>query len=87
MKDWLESFRDRVVVRSQVSKRKLDAARLRRELDHKVLDLGYRLLKMVRDGRLTLPSEAAEVLTEVRELEAKLEAEQAEIAALRSETV
>lgn len=87
MANWLEALRDRVVIRSQVGKRKLDAVFTRRELDRKLADLGERLLALVRDGRVAVPPEMAGLVDEARELEGRLEAQQAEIAALKSEAV
>ncbi len=87
MSNWLEALRDRVVVRSQVGKRKLDAALTRRQLDRKLVDLGERFLHLVREGRLAVPKDVADLVSEAQELEEKLEAEQEDIAALESEPV
>lgn len=89
MSNWLEALRDLVIVRSQVSKRKLDVVFTRRQLDRKLADVGERLLGLVRQGRLVLPRDAdvAGLMTEARELEERLEAQHAEIAALESEPV
>ena len=89
MSNWLEALRDRVIVRSLVSKRKLDVVFTRRQLDRKLADVGERLLGLVRQGRLVLPRDAdvAGLMTEARELEERLEAQHAEIAALESEPV
>ncbi len=87
MANWLESLRDRVVIRSQVGKRKLDAVFTRRELDRKLADLGERLLALVREGRLVVPAELAGLVAEAQELEGRLEAQQEDIAALKSEAV
>jgi hypothetical protein len=85
--NWLEALRDRVVVRSQVGKRKLDAARTRRQLDRKLAELGERFLAVVRQGRLAVPGELADLFGEARELEERLEAQHADIAALEQEAV
>ncbi len=87
MAHWLEALRDRVVIRSQVGKRKLDAVFTRRELDRKLADLGERLLALVRDGRMVVPPEMAGLVAEAQELEGRLEAQHEEIAALKSEAV
>jgi len=85
LSNWLEALRDRVVVRSQVSKRKLDAAFLRRRLDRKLGDVGREFLRMLRDGQLAVPREMVSLVAEVRELDEKLEAQRQEIAALEAE--
>jgi hypothetical protein len=85
--NWLEALRDRVVVRSQVGKRKLDAAFTRRQLDRKLVVLGERFLRMVREGRLAVPRDVADLVEEARELEERLETQQQDIAALESEAV
>jgi hypothetical protein len=74
-----------VVVRSLVGKRKLDAASTRRSLDRKLYELGERVVALVREGRMAVPNELAVLLAETRELENKLQAQQADIAALESE--
>ncbi len=87
MSNWLEAFRDRVVVRSQVGKRKLDAVFTRRQLDRKLADVGQAVLVMVREGRLAAPAELAPLIEEARRLEDRLDAQHEEIAALKSEPV
>jgi hypothetical protein len=89
LSNWLEGLRDRVVIRSLVSKRKLDAVFTRRELDHKLAEVGERLLSLVRQGRLAVPKDrdVADLMSEARELEERLEAQHADIAALESEPV
>ena len=89
MSNWLEALRDRVVVRSQVCKRKLDAVFTRRRLDRKLADVGEQLVNLVRQGRLAVPrdEDVVGLLSEARELEERLEAQHAEIAALESEPV
>jgi len=86
LSNWLEALRDRVVVRSQVGKRKLDAAFTRRQLDRKLVVLGERFLRLVRQGRLSAPQDVADLVGEARELEETLERQEQEIAALESET-
>ena len=83
--NWLEALRDRVIVRSQVGKRKLDAAFTRRALDRKLADLGEQLLGLAREGRLAVPGDVAGLFTEARQLKEALEAQHEEIAALESE--
>jgi len=87
LSNWLEALRDRVVVRSQVGKRKLDAAFTRRQLDRKLVVLGERFLRLARQGRLSVPQDVADLVSEARELEETLERQQQEIAALESEKV
>jgi hypothetical protein len=84
-KNLLELLRDRVVHRSQIGKRKLDRAATRRELDKALRDLGERYRELGRVGRVEVPGELSREMDEVRRLEAKLEAEDAEIAALEGE--
>ncbi len=87
MGNWLENLRDRVVVRSQVGKRKLDAVFTRRELDRKLADLGQAFLTLVRQGRVGVPPELSTAVLEARSLEERLEMQRADIAALESEAV
>jgi hypothetical protein len=89
LSNWLEALRDRVVVRSQVCKRKLDAVFTRRQLDRKLADVGERLVNLARQGRLAIPrdEDVAGLVSEARELEERLEVQHAEIAALESEPV
>ncbi len=87
MSNWLEELRDRVVVRSQVGKRKLDAVLTRRELDRKLDDVGHRIIALIREGRLAVPEDMAGLVAEALKLEERLEKQRADIAALKSETV
>ncbi len=87
MSNWLEELRDRVVARSQLGKRKLDAAFTRRELDRKLVEVGERLVSLVREGRVVVVPEMAALVAEARQLEERLDTQHAEIAALRSEAV
>ena len=84
MASWLERFRDRVVHRSQVGKRRLEATFLRRQLDEKLQDLGARLLALAQQGA-AVPQELAALLQEAKELEGRLQVQLADIAALESE--
>ena len=87
MGNWLEALRDRVIVRSQMGKQKLDAVVTRRRLDGKLCELGGRVLELVREGKVSLPEEVAALVGEARQLEERLRAQQAQIAALASESV
>jgi hypothetical protein len=79
-------LRDRVVVRSQVAKRKLDAVLARRELDRKVYEVGAAFVALVREGRVAVPKDVAVLVNEARELEERLAAHHADIVALSSES-
>ncbi len=83
--NWLDRLRDRVVVRSLIGKRKLDAAFLRRDLDRKLHQLGAHVLRLAREGRMTVPADVAVLLAEARDLEDRLDAQHADIAELESE--
>lgn len=86
-KQLLERIRDRLIHRSQVSKQKLDAAFLRRELDGKLRDLGeaYRFQVRCSVGSAAVPDALSVLMAEVAELEEKLESKQQEIAQLEKE--
>lgn len=81
----LEALRDRVVLRSQIGKRKLDRSATRRELDDALRRLGERYRALVKAGRVELPGELTLLDDAVARLEAKLAAQDEEIAALESE--
>ena len=81
----LETLRDRVVLRSQIGKRKLDRAATRRELDKALHDLGERYRALVRAGRAEVPGELTSQMEQVRELEETLETQDREIAELEHE--
>jgi len=85
--NWLERLRDRIVVRSQVGKRKLDAVFTRRELDRKLVEVGQLALSLIREGRVKMPQEIVEAVAEARLLEDRLATQRAEIAAMESEAV
>ena len=87
MGNWLERLRDRIVVRSQVGKRKLDAVFTRRELDRKLVEVGQLALSLIREGRVKMPQEIVEAVAEARLLEDRLATQRAEIAAMESEAV
>lgn len=82
---WLEDFRDRVVRRSQVGKRRLDATFTRRELDRKLLELGERFVAVVGQGVGAVPAELAALVQEVRGLQERLRMQLQDIAALDGE--
>jgi hypothetical protein len=83
---WLESFRDRVVQRSQVGKKRLEVSFARRDLDRKFQEVGERFVSLARQGTATVPQDLAALVQEVRELEDRLRTEVQEIAALESES-
>lgn len=82
---WLESFRDRVVHRSLMGKRRLDASFTRRELDRKLLELGERFAALVGQGVGAVPAELGALVQEVRRLQDSLRAQLQDIAVLESE--
>jgi len=82
---WLESFRDRVVRRSLMGKRRLDATFTRRELDRKLLELGERFAGLVGQGVGAVPAELGALVQEVRGLQESLRSQLQDIAALESE--
>jgi hypothetical protein len=81
----LEKLRDRVVLRSQIGKRKLDRTATRRDLDDALRVLGERYRALVRSGRMEVPGELAQAMDAVRRLEEKLAVQEREIADLESE--
>ncbi len=83
--NWLESFRDRVVHRSQVGKRRLDATFTRRDLDAKLQELGERFLGLVQQGAAAVPQELAALVQEIRVLQDRLRAQLGEIDTLEGE--
>jgi len=85
LSNWLEELRDRIIVRSQVAKRKLDAALGRRELDRRLYAVGAAFMALVKEGRVVVPTEMASVVRDARELEEQIEAHRGEIVALQSE--
>jgi hypothetical protein len=82
---WLETFRDQVVHRSQVGKKRLDAGFTRRELDRKLLELGERFVALVGHGAGAVPGDLAALVQEVRKLQENLRSQLQEIAALEGE--
>ncbi len=81
----LESLRDRLVHRSLIGKRKLDRTATRRLLDDALRELGARYRTLVRAGRTDAPGELAGAMQAVKDLEAKLEAQEKEIQTLERE--
>lgn len=81
----LEALRDRIVLRSQLGKRKLDRTATRRELDRALHDLGERYRALVRVGRTEPPAELASQMEKVRSLEGVLDAHDKAIAELEQE--
>ncbi len=81
----LEAVRDRLVQRSLIGKRKLDRTATRRALDDALRDLGERYRALVRAGRMEVPADVAAVMEKVKGLEARLEDQDREIAALEKE--
>ncbi len=81
----LEVLRDRVIHRSQLGKRRLDAAFTRRELDQKWVELGERYGELARQGRVSVPEELAALLGAIRCLEQKLAEQQQDMENLKRE--
>ncbi|WP_242344550.1 hypothetical protein [Anaeromyxobacter terrae] len=82
---FFETLRDRVVLRSQIGKRKLDRSATRRALDQASRELGERFAALVRMGRVEAPGELTVFLDAVRLLEEKLAGQEKEIAELEKE--
>jgi hypothetical protein len=81
----LHALRDRVIQRSQLGKRKLDAAFVRRELDARLLELGERYRVLAREGRVAVPEELEGLVSAVRALEDRLAQQEQEAARLERE--
>jgi hypothetical protein len=81
----LEVIRDRLVQRSLIGKRKLDRTATRRELDAALREMGERWRALVRAGRAEVPPELAPLVQRVKDLEARIEAQQREIEQLENE--
>jgi hypothetical protein len=81
----LQDLRDRVIRGSQLGKRKLDLAFVRRELDQKLLALGERYRNLAREGRVAVPQELEGLVAKVRQLEERMAREEQEVARLRRE--
>jgi hypothetical protein len=82
---FLEALRDRVVLRSQIGKRKLDRSALRRSLDDALRHLGERYHALAKAGRLEVAGELERAQQEVLRLERRLEEQERVIAALERE--
>ncbi len=74
-----------MIRRSLVGKKRLDATFTRRELDHRLRDLGERFLRLAAEGA-AVPGDLAATVQEIRELEERLRMQMADIAALESES-
>lgn len=81
----LQIIRDRVVQRSQLGKRRLDAAFTRRQLDEKWAELGERYSGHVRAVPTSVLGELAGLIEEIRSLEQKLAKEREDVASLEKE--
>jgi hypothetical protein len=81
----LEAIRDRVVHRSQIGKRKLDRTATRRRLDLAQRDLGERYDALAAAGRVTVPAELSDLVSEVRRLEAQLQEQDRDLALLKGD--
>ncbi|BDG01695.1 hypothetical protein [Anaeromyxobacter oryzae] len=80
-----EAVRDRVILRSQIMKRKLDRSATRRELDDALRHLGERYRALVKAGRVELPGELERAMQKVASLEERLAEQDGEIAQLERE--
>lgn len=77
-----------VVVRtSQIGKIKLDATFLRRERDRLFARLGEEVFDRVETGRLELSEELSASIEQLREIERRLEEQEAEIVAVEADTL
>jgi hypothetical protein len=81
----IEAVRDRVILRSQIIKRKLDRSATRRELDESLRHLGERFRALVKAGRVELPGELERAVQQVASLETRLAEQEGEIARLERE--
>jgi hypothetical protein len=81
----LEGLRDRVIHRSQLGKRRLDAAFTRRELDQKWVELGERYSELARQGRVSVPEDLGSLIDEIRCLEQRLAEQKQDVANLERE--
>ncbi len=82
----LEVLRDRVIHRSQLGKRRLDAAFTRRELDQKWVELGERYSELARQGGVSVPEDLATLVEEIRRLEQRLAEQKQDVVNLERET-
>ncbi len=85
-RDFLFGIRDRIVQRSLINKEKLDAAFARRELDHRLQDLGERYYTLVRQGVAGVPDDLRNLLAEVDALATQLQSLREQVRRLEEET-
>lgn len=81
----LEAVRDRVILRSQIMKRKLDRSATRRDLDDALRHLGERYRALAKAGRVDVPGELERATEQVASLEQQLAEQDGEIAELERE--
>ncbi|WP_373045046.1 hypothetical protein [Vulgatibacter sp.] len=81
----LGEVKDAVVRNSQIGKIKLDASFLRRERDGFVQALGAALYERSERGDIELPADLGELVGRIRALDARLEDQEAELAAVEAE--
>lgn len=79
--------RDAVVRTSQVGKIKLDATFLRRERDRLFARLGEEVFDRVEAGRLELSEDLSAAIEQLREVERRIEEQEAEIIAVEAEAL
>lgn len=77
--------KDAVVRSSQKGKIKLDAAFLRRERDAAARLLGEEIFRLVEEGRLELPAELEAGVAAIRDFDAKIAVQEAELASVEAE--
>ena len=80
-----EKLRDRVIHRSQISKKRLDRVATRRRLDEALRELGRRYRLAVDAGGVPVPEELLPALEEARKLERRLAEEEQDLADLEKE--
>jgi hypothetical protein len=83
----LGEVRNVVVRTSQVGKIKLDATFLRRERDRLFARLGEAVFDRVEAGQLSLADDVLGLVEQIREVERRLEEQEAEIAAVEAEAL
>ncbi len=81
----IEAVRDRVVLRSQIMKRKLDRSATRRDLDGALRNLGERYRALVKAGRVEIPGELERAMEQVASMEQRLAEQDRRIAELERE--
>ena len=85
-RNFLVGIRDRIVQRSQIGKEKLDAAFARRELDHRLQELGEKYYSLARQGVAGVPDDLRNLLAEVDARAAQLQALREQLRRLEEET-